>query len=190
MEYNYSIMGEDLHFAYRLGLNIGIGRVHASCDSHNAWDQIRYGKYFGDKLCGLGHMTRETFKELNGVNPTIIGSYGELEPVRVLQDLYPWLVKYTDVLANGISETPAPYRDLYYLGVYIGMAEAQALQFQNGNQASDKWKRMDLDKARQYAQRVKKTYPAINPDELYPDSDYNNVKRVREGWNTYFETQV
>jgi hypothetical protein len=168
-------MGKDLHGAYNLGVNIGIGTVFASLESSNTYSQISDGQRFGRRLFDLGIMSWETFKELDGI-----------ESLNDPSALYAWFEKYTGVLADGIQE--GKFRDLYYLGYYLGMAEVQALQ---GNNAADQIKKQDLANARKFAEKLRDTCcPGLKREDLSEYLNHDQVKFIRTGWAYYLEWQI
>lgn len=173
--YQHKSMGKDLHGAYSLGVTIGIGTVFASLKRTNPYSQIGDGQRFGKRLYDLGLMSWTSFKELDGI--------------KVPDDPpgdYRWFEKYTRVFADGIPE--GKFRDLYYLGYYLGMAEAQAFQ---GNTAADQIKKQDLGDARQFAVKLNHhCCPGLKPEDLSEYLNHDQIKFIRTGWAYYLEWQV
>jgi hypothetical protein len=173
--YQHNSMGKDLHGAYNLGVNIGIGTVFASLEINNAYSHISEGQRYGKRLCTMGILSPASFKELEGV-----------EDLNNTQDLFRWFREYAGVLADGIPE--GKFRDLYHLGYHLGMAETQALQ---GSIAADQIKKQDLANARQFADKLRDTCcPGLKREDLSEYLNHDQIKFIRTGWAYYLEWQI
>ncbi len=168
-------MGKDLHGAYSLGVSIGLATVFASSQSNNAYPQICNGQRLGKRLYHLGILSPESFKELDRIkNPH--DSPG----------LQEWFGKNTGMLAEGIAD--GKFRDLYYLGYYLGRAEARALQ---GNKTADLDKKEDLANARQFADKLRgNCCPNLKREDLSEYLNHDQIKFIRTGWAYYLEWQI